>query len=430
MTSELSRYTTPAMERLWSADTKYGTWAWVETESAAAQRAPEHVVSELRNATVPTEQEVDDEELTTRHDVVAFLNCWRRGMSPEARSWVHRNMTSSDLVDTANALLMSSAALRVEASLRALHTTLTAHAYQHRNTVRIGRTHGQSAEVTTWGWRILEFVEAIDRAICRLQYLESNYAVGKLSGPVGDHKRISNVDEIRAMRALQLNHRATGSQVVMRDGYADFMFALGQAATVIGALALEVRLSARTDTGEVAEGFAAGQRGSSAMPHKKNPITAEKLSGLARLVRAQLEPVWQGIELHHERDISHSSVERIALRTAATLAEYMAVTADQMMRNLVVKSGRMLKNAQNSPELASAAIKDALITEYGVDPEVAWEVVHDAYEMIDSVGYCPLHEALFKAWVSIDSRSDHERPDFEHLADMANHPERLLPKRD
>jgi adenylosuccinate lyase len=362
----------------------------------------------MAGARVPGPVEVRTEEHTTRHDVVAFLNCWRRGMDEVGHEWVHRGLTSSDVVDTANAMRMAKAAEHVRWSLDALSITLARHALAHRSTLRVGRTHGQTAELTTWGFRVAGLAFAVERASQRLGFLGPNWTVGKLSGPVGDNKHLTLADEENALQRLNLATATAPTQVVMRDGYADFVFCLSQAASVIGALAMEIRLSARSDTGEVAEGFADGQKGSSAMPHKRNPITAEKLSGLSRLVRAQVGPVQEGIELHHERDISHSSVERVALQTAAVLTEHMAREANAMMTNLVVNTDRMWTNVTRSPELASAFIRNKLV-EQGMHPDTAWGLVADAFARLADGSSFTRATALAAAWdaMPVDRRLLH-----------------------
>lgn len=405
--SALDRYSTPGMTLTWSKQNTLDTWVRIEAESARAQGAPTDVVDRLNLSVGPKVSEVDAEEQITHHDVVAFLNVWRRKLDPEAAGWVHRGMTSSDLVDTANAIRMARTTKLLGDHLFELRRTLTTHAAKHWYTFRVGRTHGQTAELTTWGHRMAEFAFALDRALNRFDRLESNFIQGKMSGPVGDYKYISRDQEMAAMRALGLTRPMLASQVVMRDVYADFVHCLAQVATVIEALALEIRLSSRSDTAEVAEGFAKGQQGSSAMPHKRNPIKAEQLCGLAKLVRAQIVPVMEGVALHHERDLSHSSVERIALEQASQLTDYMAETANTLMRNLVVNVGIMEKRVEDSPQVHSAWIKERMI-EAGVAPDVAWRVVQLAFEYynVDQ----DLSLCIVKAWKDIDPEGEANCP--------------------
>ena len=429
LANELARYATPEMSRVWSADWKLRRWVEIEIAAARAQGAPEEALKEMGWASTPRPADVAAEEQRTHHDVIAFLNVWRHDMAPTGRSWTHRGLTSSDVVDTANAMRMKASAEVVQSSLTNLIRCVGQMALDHRYSVRVGRTHGQTAEVITWGWRMAEFTYAIDRARRRLAVLAPFFAVGKLSGPVGDFKRTSYAVERAAMWDLGLAQPGAASQVVMRDAYVDYVHALAQAATVVEAIALEVRLSSRTDTGEVAEGFAVTQRGSSAMPHKRNPIKAEQLCGLARLVRAQVEPVAQGVATHHERDISHSSVERVALQTASVITDYMVTTCTRLMSDLVVNTDAMRRRVTESPELLSAMIKDRLV-EQGWDPQAAYEVVYRGFRCWDngrSENHATLVEALEEPW-SDGMWSDPvpEVPDFASLVKMLDRPEDLL----
>jgi adenylosuccinate lyase len=428
MHNELDRYSTDEMGKIWSTDWKLQTWARIEIEAAIAQGAPDVAVQEMRNACVPTAPAVEAEENVTRHDVVAFLNCWRSGMGKNGQSWTHRNMTSSDLVDTANAMRMKASAEVIDERLEDLCTVLSRQALTYRSAVRVGRTHGQTAEVTTWGWRMAEFMCAVDRARSRFRVLEPFYNVGKLSGPVGDFKRLTPVAQAVALTALDVYVPETTSQIVMRDGYVDYAHVLAQTATTIETIALEVRLSSRTDTGEVAEGFKPGQRGSSAMPHKRNPITAEKLCGLARIVRAQVDPIAQGVASHHERDISHSSVERIALQTASVVADYMVKTCTDMMVNLMVYPKVMRRRVISSPELLSAMIKDALV-ESGVDPSAAYHVVFNSFAEWGGGFRNELIEILHEHWLYTDpswTKTPDLVPDFTALIGLLDEPEQLI----
>lgn len=376
----IDRYSTIDMQNLFSLETQMKIWHEVECATALAQGAPREIVKELYLSSAPDLADVEHEELTTRHDVVAFLNVWRRDLSPEAAGWVHKGMTSSDLVDTANAVRLKEATYLLLVALTKLRHGLAQHAIDHRETYRVGRTHGQTAELTTWGHRMAEFAVAIDRAMIRFKKLRAGWTVGKMSGPVGTFSRTTVDQEKAAMNQLGLWAPDITSQIVMRDVYADFVFCCAQAATAIEALALEIRLSSRTDTGEVAEGFGDEQRGSSSMPHKRNPIGSEQLCGLARLVRAQIEPVMQGVASHHERDISHSSVERVALADVSNLTHYMAKSATALVENLKVNREAMLDRATASTaSLLSANLREQLIAQ-GIEADRAWKVVANAAE--------------------------------------------------
>lgn len=378
----IERYTTPEMERIWSDAARVKAWAMVEIEAARAQGAPDHVVRELNdNSEWPTVTECDAEEATTRHDVVAFVQAWRRklteGGGAEAAGWVHRNMTSSDLVDTAVGLRLVQSWEEIDRALSDVISVTARHAIQHRDTVRVARTHGQHAELSTWGYRVAGFARSLERA--RTRFLDARWVFGrgKLSGPVGDYKRITPDRERAAMSALHLTPPPVATQVVPRDGIADFVWCCAQIATALEEQALEIRLCQRSEVGELAEGFAPGQRGSSAMPHKRNPITAERLCGLARLIRAQIVPVLEGVAMHHERDLAHSSVERVALPDVATLTHFALVEARSLWLNLVVDANRMKDHARRAADVTlSAQLREHLVAN-GVDPDTAWQLVYD-----------------------------------------------------
>lgn len=382
----IERYTTAEMRRIWSRESMLRAWTRVETESARAQGAPDHVIRSLNDSSEhPTVAECDAEEQVTRHDVVAFTQVWRRKLTKgqgvgadDAAGWVHRNMTSSDLVDTAIGLKLVESWTEIDHAVSQLIPVLVRHALQHRDTVRVARTHGQHAELSTWGYRVAGFARNLDRARWRFQDAKFLFGRGKLSGPVGDYKRITSAQELEALSELGLTVAAPATQVVPRDGIADFVWCCAQIMSALEEQALEIRLSQRTEVGELAEGFTPGQRGSSAMPHKRNPITSERLCGLARLVRAQVGPVLEGVAMHHERDLAHSSVERVALVEAATLTHFALTEALELWTNLVVNTDRMRQTAKQAADITlSAQIRDTLVAS-GVDSDRAWTLVHEA----------------------------------------------------
>jgi len=429
--NELERYTTPVMSQVWSGDWKFRQWAEIEIEAAKALGAPQDVINVMDRASVPTASAVEQEETKTRHDVIAFLNLWRAGMGDrdDVLAWTHKGLTSSDIVDTANGLRFKASTDVIRASLEKLTHCVGNQAILYKDAVRVGRTHGQSAEVTTWGWRLAAFTYDLIRAERRLSALSELYEVGKLSGPVGDYKSMAPADELRALRNLGLRTTFASTQIVTRDTYVDYVFALSQIASVIESIALEVRLSSRSEVGEMREGTLGSQRGSSAMPHKRNPITAEKLCGLARVVRAQVDVVAQGVASHHERDISHSSVERIALATASQVTDYMLVTCLRMMSDLRVYPEVMRENVVGNLDLLSSVIKNRLTEDHGVPPEFAYEVVFWAFDAWRDHGKSTsLAELLADSWLAAcESKNVHPgEPDFEALTGLLEEPEKLV----
>lgn len=378
-TLAIERYETDDMRQVWSDAGRVAVWASVEAAAAEAQGAPAKVVAELRNRELfPTLADVESEEETTRHDVVAFLQAWRRNLSDEAGRWLHHNMTSSDLVDSANGVRLEQSFWVLDRQLGDLVALVAKHAINYRDTVRVARTHGQHAEVSTWGFRVAGFAHNLQRARLRLLGTRNHASTGKLSGPVGDYKRVTPDQERRFLDSLDLAGVPVATQVVPRAGYADFVWACAQIASALEDMALEVRLCQRSEVGELAEGFAPGQRGSSAMPHKRNPITAERLCGLARLIRAQVMPVLEGVALHHERDIAHSSVERVAVPTVCHLTHFALLDATALWRHLVVNVGRMQEIARGAQSLTlSAFVKNYLTASGLLTADQVWQAVYD-----------------------------------------------------
>src|SRR5690349_362902 len=292
------------MGQVWSDAHKYQLWARVETlvlaAHAKAGTVPASAVGPVRAAPPPTPEAVAEVEAVTDHDVIAFLTAWADNTEPRsAAAYVHYGMTSSDLLDTALALQLAEAIDVLLAKADRLVAVLRDHALAHSGTLRPGRTHGIHAEPDVWGHRVADFAFAAARSRDRLRRAREAVAVGTLSGPVGTYSNIDPSIEAEVMPALGLRAADVATQVVMRDGIAEWVSALAILATVCEAVALEVRHGQRTEVREVAEPFRSGQKGSSAMPHKRNPIMCERICGLARIVRAQVVPVMEGIPLWH-----------------------------------------------------------------------------------------------------------------------------------
>lgn len=368
----LQRYTVKPFDHLWSDQCRVDTWRAVEIAAAFAKDASVEILDQMSATPVPTLDEIEAAESVTRHDVMAFLTLWRARMPSDAATWVHRDMTSSDLVDTANSVRILTANREILDELNTLLYLLAAHGLAHWNAPRLARTHGQAAEATTWGYRVAGFVAGLQRSVPILARAGHNATPAKLSGPVGNYRYTTPQQEAKFARSLGLHPVGVATQIVNRDVYGDWVYALARTATMIEQIALEVRLSQRSEIDELREGFTKGQTGSSSMPHKRNPITSENLTGLARLVRAQLEPIMGGVASHHERDISHSSVERIALPTASTLTHYMLVQCQKMILNLYVNEGAMLANLEAAgPDIYSAWARNHDVNR-GINPDVAW----------------------------------------------------------
>jgi adenylosuccinate lyase len=379
----IERYTLPEMGRVWSEAHKYELWCRVETlvleAHARAGTVPVEAVAPVRSAPPPSPEAVAAVEAVTEHDVIAFLTAWADNTTPRsAAAYVHYGMTSSDLLDTALAVQLTEASDIILAKADRLVAVLRDHALAHRETLRSGRTHGVHAEPDVWGHRVADFAFAAARSRDRVRRAREAVAVGKLSGPVGTYSNIDPAVEAEVMPALGLRAADAATQVVMRDGIAEWVSALAVLATVCEAVALEVRHGQRTEVRELAEPFRSGQKGSSAMPHKKNPIRSERITGLARVVRSYVTPVTEGIPLWHERDISHSSVERIALPDAAIATDYVLHLTAGLAEGLVVDSARMRANMNvTNGLLYSSAVLLELVSS-GLSREDAYALVQAA----------------------------------------------------
>ena len=379
----IERYTLPEMGRVWSEAHKYELWGRVELLVLKAQAQAGTVAADsvqaVRSAKIPTPEAVAAVEAVTDHDVIAFLTAWADNTTPRAAAaWVHYGMTSSDLLDTALAVQLAEASDLLIAKATRLVAVLRDHALAHRDTLRPGRTHGVHAEPDSWGHRVADFAFAMARSRDRLVRAREAVAVGTLSGPVGSYSNIEPAIEAQVMTALGLRPAEVATQVVMRDGMAEWVGALALAATVCEAVALEVRHGQRTEVRELAEPFRSGQKGSSSMPHKKNPIRAERIAGLARIVRGYVTPVTEGIPLWHERDISHSSVERIALPDASVLTDYALHLTTGLIEGLTVDAARMRANLDLTGGLIySSAVLLALVSA-GLSREDAYALVQAA----------------------------------------------------
>jgi adenylosuccinate lyase len=379
----IERYTLPEMGRVWGEAHKYELWCQVEVlvlqAHAEAGVVPSEVVEPVRQAAPPTPEAVAEIEAVTQHDVIAFLSAWADNTEPrEAAAYVHFGMTSSDLLDTALALQLVEATDLLLAKADRLVAALRDLGLAHKDTVRVGRTHGIHAEPTTWGHRVADLAFAMARSRDRLRRAREAVAVCKISGAVGTYSNIDPSVEGQVAEQLGLTPAPAATQVVMRDGITEWVAALATIATVCEAFALEVRHGQRTEVRELWEPFGKGQKGSSAMPHKKNPIASERIAGLARVVRAQVVPVMEGIPLWHERDISHSSTERVALPDAAIGTDYLLNLTTRLVTGLVVDADRMRGNLESSGGLIYTSTVLLELVEAGLSREDAYAFVQQA----------------------------------------------------
>jgi len=375
----IPRYTPKEFAELWSDATRFATWLEVELAACEAMESaglvPAGTAATLRDKKLSLDPgRILAIEETTRHDVIAFLTHVEELAGPPAR-WLHRGMTSSDVLDTSLAILMVRACDSLLTRLDGLVEALAKRAKEHARTPMIGRSHGIHAEPTTFGVALAGHLAEMKRGRLRLVRAREEIAVGKIAGAVGTYAHLSLEIEERALARLGLRPETVSTQVVARDRHAAFFSALASVAAGIERLATNVRHWQRTEVGEAEERFSAGQKGSSAMPHKRNPILSENLCGLARVVRAAVLPALENVALWHERDISHSSVERMIAPDATATLAFMLDRARSLVEGLVVYPARLKENLDRTGELFySEAVMIALVGK-GLPRQKAYEMV-------------------------------------------------------
>lgn len=343
----IERYTLPEMGELWTDIYKYKTWLRVEIAVCEAQAElgyiPQEAVEEIKAKAQFDPQRILEIEAEVRHDVIAFLTNVNEYVGDAGR-YIHLGMTSSDMLDTALSLQMVDSLQVIMVHVENLVQAIRYKAQEHRNTVMIGRSHGIHAEPITFGFKLAGWLAEMLRHRERLTRLQEQIAVGKISGAVGTYANIDPKIEELTCQYLGLNPDAASTQVISRDIHAEFMNALALLAASIERFAVEIRNLQRTDVLEVEEFFAKGQKGSSAMPHKRNPIRSERLTGCARIIRGNAMAALENVALWHERDISHSSVERVILPDSCILIHFMLVEMTKLVKNLLVYPENMQRN--------------------------------------------------------------------------------------
>ena len=375
----IDRYTRPAMGAIWSEEAQYQAWLDVEVAACrawatATDRIPHADVDLIeKNAGFDIER-IHAIEADTRHDVVAFTRAVSETLGDE-RKWVHYGLTSSDVVDTALSLRLARANAILRSGLVRLHEVLAAKAREHRDTLTVGRTHGVHAEPTTFGLKMARFYDAVGRDLERFDAAAEAIRVGKLSGAVGTFAHIPPDVERLTVEALGLRAAPISTQVLPRDLHAQYLAALALAGATIETIALEVRHLQRSEVLEAEESFGAGQKGSSAMPHKRNPIGSENLTGMARLLRGYMVAAYEDVALWHERDISHSSVERVILPDATIVLDYALDRIARIVENLLVYPDRMAENLERTYGLVYSQRLLLGLVEAGMSREAAYDTV-------------------------------------------------------
>jgi adenylosuccinate lyase len=374
----IARYTRPAMGAIWTEENKYRMWLAVET-AASDTLAEDGIVPAEAARAIRERGEIDvvriqEIEAEVKHDVIAFTTAVAEKVGPEAR-WLHYGLTSNDVVDTAQALQVKAASEIITGQLNKLAAVLKRRALEFKHTPTIGRTHGIHAEPTTFGLKLLNWYAETQRNIARFHAAAEQMRVGKLSGAVGTFGHLKPEHEERICARLGLEPAPVATQVLQRDRHAHYISTLAILASTLDKIATEIRHLQRTEVREAEEFFSEKQKGSSAMPHKRNPIASEQISGLARVVRANAQAAYENIALWHERDISHSSVERVILPDSTILADYLLEKTANLIEKLLVYPARMLKNLESTGGLIFSGQLLLDLAESGMAREEAYRLV-------------------------------------------------------
>jgi adenylosuccinate lyase len=426
----IERYTLSEMGDIWSDHARLEAWKKVEVAALAAFEAmgkvPEGTAAATGAADCPTPEQVVEREKVTNHDLAAFVDLLGEGAGEAAAQWVHYGLTSSDVLDTAGGMLLRDAADLLIAAIDDLRSVVTAKAWEHRETFMIGRTHGIWAEPTTFGLKVAGWAFELARDHDRLVAAREVVAVGKISGAVGTYAHVPASVELEVCSALGLGIEPASTQVTARDRHAQYLSTLALVGASIERMATEIRHLQRSEVGEAREGFRKGQKGSSAMPHKRNPILSERMTGMARLLRGYAQVGLENVALWHERDISHSSAERVVLADSSIVLHYMLVKFTGLVENLVVDAERMTANLEATNGLVfSQAVLLALV-ESGRSRDDAYRIVQrNAMEAWDDKGHLrdllggdpemTLEQTALAACFSLDRIVETSAPVFERL---------------
>ncbi len=374
----IARYTRPAMGRIWSDENKYRTWLEVETAAsetlAEAGVVPQEAARAIRERGDFSLARIEEIEAEVKHDVIAFTTAVAEKIGAESR-WLHWGLTSTDVVDTAQSLQVKAASVILREGLVGLAAALKKRALEFKDTPMIGRTHGVHAEPTTFGLKLLNWYAEVERDLERLDASAEQMRIGKLSGAVGTFGHLRPEHEEAICAKLGLKPALVATQVIQRDRHAQYISTLAIVTATLDKIATEIRHLQRSEVREAEEFFSEKQKGSSAMPHKRNPITCEQISGLARVVRANAQAAYENVALWHERDISHSSVERVILPDSTILTDYLLAKTTGLIEKLLVYPKRMQKNLESTGGLIFSGQLLLELTEAGMSREDAYRLV-------------------------------------------------------
>lgn len=377
----IARYKLPEMTHLWSLEKKFQTWLKLEIAATEAMNqlglVPDADLKNIQQKAQFKVAEINEIENKVHHDVIAFLTNVAEYVGPSSR-YIHLGMTSSDVIDTANSLMMKQAGEIILASIQTCMDTLKESAYKYKNTLCIGRSHGIHAEPTTFGLKLALWYDEMHRNLIRWQRAIETISVGQISGAVGNYAHLPIEVETYVCKKLGLKPVNISTQVIQRDRYAEYLSSIAIIGSTLEKIALEIRHLQRTEVHEVEENFSKGQKGSSAMPHKKNPIIAERICGLARILRSNAMTGFENNALWHERDISHSSAERIIIPDSTSLIHYLLVKTTALVENLVVFPEKMMENVDLTHGLIYSQSVLLALAKKGNSREKAYEIVQKA----------------------------------------------------
>ena len=429
----IERYTLPEMGRIWSEQRKLEVWKEVETLALEAWtslgKLPDGVAEATRAAICPTPEEVAEREEVTNHDLAAFVDLLGDAAGPEAAGWVHYGLTSSDVLDTAGGVLLAESADLLLTAVETLFATINDRAREHEHTYMVGRTHGIWAEPTIFGVKLAGWAFELARDHARLRDARDTVAVGKISGAVGTYAHVPPEVEHHVCDALGLEIEPASTQVTARDRHAQYLQTIALIGASLERMATEIRHLQRSEVSEVREAFGKGQKGSSAMPHKRNPIMSERMTGMARLLRGYAQVGLENVALWHERDISHSSSERVVLPDASIALHYMLVKFNDLVAGMVVDVDRMRANLEMTGGLVfSQAVLLALV-EQGMTRDEAyrlvqshamavWEGGGQLYDSLSADPDMPLDDVELTACFSLDRVHDSARTVFDRLEEL------------
>ena len=375
----IERYSRPKASKIWDLEQKFSYYLDVELAVVKARvelgEFSADVYENIKKTAKFDLKRIDEIEKITRHDVIAFLENVNENVGSIYSPYIHRGLTSSDVIDTAFALQIKDVSKIINEDLDKLIDEVKKLAFKHKNTVCLGRSHGIGAEVITFGFKLLNLLDMLERAKRRFNYALEDILVGQISGPCGTYSNIDPKVEIKTCEILGLKPAKISTQIIARDRHAAFISAISLIGCVIENFSVEIRHLQRFEVAEVEEGFSNGQKGSSAMPHKKNPIASENLSGLARVLRGNAVAAMEDVALWHERDISHSSVERVIFPDSTILIDYMLARFLNVIENLVVKKENMVKNADKYGGIIYSQSCLLKLTEHNLTREEAYKIV-------------------------------------------------------